>query len=157
MSLIKEAKPLETEYLVIDPVDIFKELKGTNFEDIPDKLSDLSNELTKELSNEARFNGASPNFCIKLGLSGLQGIKITVTGALDHKKIAESDTISEIGLGIGSGSLLVKIIPSRIDNNNYKSEGKVEFYESYSEFVSNSSNKKHTNQIVGDNTIFKLV
>ena len=98
MSLIKEAKPLETEYLVIDPVDIFKKLKGTSFEDIPDKLSDLSNELTTELQDEARFNGASPNFCIKLGLSGLQGIKITVTGSLDHKKIAESDTISEIGL-----------------------------------------------------------
>ena len=153
MSLIKEAKPLETEYLVIDPVDIFKELKGTNFEDIPDKLSDLSDELTTELSNEARFNSATSDFYIVLSLSGSQGIKITVTGVSDNKKIAESDTRSEIG----SGKLLVKIIPGKIDNNNYKSEGKVEFYESYSRFVSNSSNKKHTNQIVGDNTIFKLV
>lgn len=154
MSLIKEAKPLETEYLVIDPVDIFKELKGTNFEDIPDKLSDLSNELTKELSNEARFNGANSNFCIKLGLSGSQGIKITVTEALDNKKIAESDTSSEIGYG----GLLVKIIPSKIDKNSDISNGKIEFYKSHSRlaFASNSINKC-TNQIVGDNTIFKLV
>ena len=153
MSLIKEAKPLETEYLVIDPLDIFKELKGTSFEDIPDKLSDLSNELTTELSNEARFNGANPDFCIKLGLSGSQGIKITVTGAFDNKKIAESDTSS----GIDSRRLLVKIIPSKIDKNNCISNGKIEFYESYSRFVSNSSIKKRTNQIVGNNTIFKLV
>ena len=132
MSLIKEAKPLETEYLVIDPVDIFKELKGTNFEDIPDKLSDLSDELTKELSNEARFNSATSDFYIVLSLSGSQGIKITVTGVSDNKKIAEFDTRS----GIGSGRLLVKIIPGKVDNN-YKSKGKVEFYESYSEFVSN--------------------
>lgn len=153
MSLIKEAKPLETEYLVIDPVDIFKELKGTNFEDIPDKLSDLSDKLTTELINEARFNSASPNLRIKLGLSGSQGIKITVTEALDNKKIAEFDTNPEIGFGW----LLVKIIPGKIDKSNYRSKGKVEFYKSYSEFVSNSINKKHTNQIVGDNNIFKLV
>ena len=152
MSLIKEAKPLETEYLVIDPVDIFKELKGTNFEDIPDKLSDLSNELTTELQDEAHFNDANFDFHIALSLSELQGIKITVKKALD-KKIVESDTSS----GIGSSRLLVKIIPGTIDNNNYRHKGKVEFYESYSRFASNSSNKKRTNQIVGNNTIFKLV
>lgn len=150
MSLIKEVKPLETEYLVIDPVDIFKELKGTSFEDIPDKLSDLSNELTTELRNEARFNGANPNFCIKLGLLGSQGIKITVKKVTDYKLITDLDT----SLG---NKLLVKIIPSKIDKNRCKSKGKVEFYESYSKFVSSNSNKKRTNQIVGNNTIFKLV
>lgn len=152
MSLIKEAKPLETEYLVIDPVDIFKELKGTNFEDIPDKLSDLSNELTAELVNEARFNSANPDFCVKLDLSGSQGIKITVKNIIGDKVITEFDT--------GSGSkLLVKITPAKVGTKEYisKIKGKVEFYEVYSEFVSNSINKKRTNQIVGNNTIFKLV
>lgn len=151
MSLIKEAKPLETEYLVIDPIDIFKELKGTNFEDIPDKLSSLSNELTTELRNEAIFNDANSDFYIVLSLSESQGIKITVKDI--NKKIAESDTSSEIG----SGRLLVKIIPGKIDKNNYKSKGKVEFCKAYSEFISSIINKKRTNQIVGNNTILKLV
>ena len=152
MSLIKEVTPLETEYLVIDPVDIFEKLKGTNFEDIPDKLSDLSNELTTELVNEARFNSANPDFCVKLDLSGSQGIKITVTKILENRVIAELDT--------GSGNkLLVKIIPAKVGTKEYirKIKGKVEFYEVYSEFVSSSINEKRTNQIVGNSTIFKLV
>lgn len=149
MSLIKEAKPLETEYLVIDPVDIFKELKGTSFEDIPDKLSDLSDELTTELQDKACSNRASTDFCIQLGLSGLQEIKITVKDINKNKVIADLDT---------GYKLLVKIIPAKVGTKEYIStiKGKVAFYEVYSEFVSSIINKR-TNQIIGDNTIFKLV
>ena len=115
-------------------------------------MSDLSNELTTELRNEARFNDANSDFYIVLSLSESQGIKITVKKVIGDKLIVDLDT--------GSGNkLLVKIIPAKVGTKEYisKIKGKVEFYESYSEFVSNSSNKKHTNQIIGDNTIFKLV
>lgn len=152
MSLIKEVTPLKTEYLVIDPVDIFKELKGTNFEDIPDKLSDLSNELTTELRNEACFNDANSDFYIVLGLSESQGIKITVKKVIGDKLIAELDT--------GSGNkLLVKIIPAKVGTKEYisKIKGKVAFYEVYSEFISSIINKNRAKRIVANNTIFKLV
>ena len=112
-------------------------------------MSDLSNELTKGLQDKACSNRASTDFCIQLGLSGVQEIKITVKDINKNKVIADLDT---------GYKLLVKIIPAKVGTKEYisKIKGKVAFYEVYSEFVSSIINKP-TNQIVGDNTIFKLV
>lgn len=114
MSIIKEVKPLETKYYILDPNDIFNELKGTSFEDIPSKLNNLSEKLSHTVNQEiAIISGARTSLMIKLGLTGTRGITITVSG-MDNDKDLKVDPM------IINHGILIKIVPRKAVNGEFK-------------------------------------